>query len=322
MAALRAVRAPASATTASLFEQAFSPATLRMLDRVRLRAAHASGERPGHTRVKNRGDVSGTELERHVAYVRGDDLRRIDWNVYARLDELVTRRFVAEREVPVWFVVDSSGSMGPDEAGSKLDMARAIAAILAVVSLSGGDRVSLAAIPGRKDAGPGATMSHGPLRSRRALADVRAFLAGVHQASGPADLAEGLDHLLRTTRRGMVVLISDFLCDLSAVERALDVIASRMCEAKLVQVLSRDDRDPAWLYGHDVLIDRETGAEHRIDPSPDTFRRYEAALLDHVAALGRVAARRGMASALTISDVGLVGFLRDELPRLGLGLVR
>jgi uncharacterized protein (DUF58 family) len=266
--------------------------------------------------------VSGTELERHVAYVRGDDLRRIDWNVYARLDELVTRRFVAEREVPVWFVVDSSASMGPDEPASKLDMARAIAAMLATVSLSGGDRVSLAAIPGRKDGGPGATMTHGPLRSRRSLAEVRAFLAGVHQADGAADLAAGLDHLLRRTRRGMVVLVSDFLCELSAVERALDVIASRLCEAKLVQLLSREDRDPAWLYGHDVLIDRETGAEHRIDPSPDTFRRYEAALLEHVASLNRIAARRGMASALTVSDVGLAGFLREELPRLGLGLVR
>jgi uncharacterized protein (DUF58 family) len=322
VAALRAVRAPASPPASSLFEQAFAPSTLRMLDRVRLRAGHASGERPGHTRVRNRGDVSGTELERHVAYVRGDDLRRIDWNVYARLDELVTRRFVAEREVPVWFVVDSSASMGPDEPASKLDMARAIAAMLATVSLSGGDRVSLAAIPGRKDGGPGATMTHGPLRSRRSLAEVRAFLAGVHQADGAADLAAGLDHLLRRTRRGMVVLVSDFLCELSAVERALDVIASRLCEAKLVQLLSREDRDPAWLYGHDVLIDRETGAEHRIDPSPDTFRRYEAALLEHVASLNRIAARRGMASALTVSDVGLAGFLREELPRLGLGLVR
>jgi uncharacterized protein (DUF58 family) len=274
VAALRAIRAPASQP--SLFEQAFTPETLRVLDRVRLRATHASGERPGHTRVKNRGDVSGTELERHVAYTRGDDLRRIDWNVYARLDELVTRRFVAEREVPVWFVLDSSGSMGPDEPGSKLDMARAIAAILATVSLSGGDRVYLAAIPGRKDAGPGASMQHGPLRSRRA-------------------------HLG---------------------ERALDVIRARLCEAKLIQVLSRADRDPEWLYGHDVLIDRETGAQHRIDPSPETFRRYEAALLDHVGALSKLAVARGMASALTISDVGLMGFLRDELPRLGLGLVR
>lgn len=320
MAALRAARARTAEQ--SLFAQAFAPETLRVLDRVRLRAQHASGDRPGNTRVRNRGDVSGTELERHVAYARGDDLRRIDWNVYARLDELVTRRFVAEREVPIWFVVDSSGSMGPDEPGSKLDMARAIAAILGTVSLSGGDRVYLAAIPGRKTGASDAALSCGPLRSRRSLAELRAFLAGVHQADGEADLAAGLERLLRQTRRGMVILISDFLTDVAAVTRTLDVLSAHLCEAKLVQVLSRADRDPAWLYGHDVLIDRETGAQHRIDPSPDTFRRYEEALLAHIAALGRVASGRGMASALTISDVGLITFLRDVLPRLGLGLVR
>lgn len=320
MAALRAARARVAEQ--SLFDQAFAPETLRVLDRVRLRAQHASGDRPGHTRVKNRGDVSGTELERHVAYARGDDLRRIDWNVYARLDELVTRRFVAEREVPIWFVVDSSGSMGPDEGGGKLDMGRAIAAILATVSLSGGDRVYLAAIPGTRGGTPESAISVGPLRSRRTLAELRTFLARVQQAEGPADLAAGLERLLRNTRRGMVVLISDFLCDAPAIERALDVLAARLCEAKLVQVLSREDRDPSWLYGHDVLIDRETGAPFRIDPSPDTFRRYEAALLAHVTELSRLASRRGMASALTISDVGLISFLRDVLPRLGLGLVR
>lgn len=319
MAALSAARARVAES--SLLEQAFAPETLRILDRVRLRARHASGERPGHTRVRNRSDASGTELERHVPYARGDDLRRIDWNAYARLGELVTRRFVAEREVPLWFVLDTSGSMGPDEPGSKLDMARAIAAILATVSLSGGDRVYLAAVPGHVSGGEPA-LSCGPLRSRRALGELRAFLAGVRGAEGAGDLPAGLEHVLRRTRRGMVVVISDFLCEPAVAGRTLDVLAARHCEGKLVQVLSREDRDPSWLYGRDVLIDRETGDSLPIEPSPDTFRRYEEALLAHVAALGREAASHGMASALTITDVGLVAFLREELPRLGLGLVR
>ncbi|HEY8517083.1 MAG TPA: DUF58 domain-containing protein [Candidatus Binatia bacterium] len=316
MAALRAAKARSSEP--SLFEQAFTPEVLRVLDRIRLRAQHASGDRPGHTRVRGRSDPSGTELERHVPYERGDDLRRIDWNVYARLGELVTRRFVAEREVPLWFVIDASASMGPDEPHGKLDMARAIAALLATVALSGGDRVHLGVIPGH-----GApAVSCGPLRSRRALHELRGFLAGVRLADGGADLASGLDHLLRASRRGMVVLLSDFLCEVALVERALDVLTTRSFEGKLIQVLSRQDRDPSWLYGHDVLIDRETGGEFRIDPSPETFRRYEEALLAHVRALSRAASSRGMASALTVTDVGLLGFLSGELPRLGLSLVR
>jgi len=239
VAALRAARLRAAEP--SLFDQAFAPETLRLLDRVRLRAQHASGDRPGNTRVRNRGDVGGTELERHVAYARGDDLRRIDWNVYARLDELVTRRFVAEREVPIWFVMDSSGSMGPDEAGSKLDMARAIAAILGTVSLSGGDRVYLAAIPGRKTGASDAALSCGPLRSRRSLAELRAFLAGVHQADGEGDLAAGLDRLLRQTRRGMVILISDFLVDRESLFKGLEMLKHRKHDVLMFHVLDDDE---------------------------------------------------------------------------------
>ena len=95
-----------------LLDEAFSPAVLGALERVRMRARHASGERPGHTPVRGRSDTGGTEVDRHTAYAPGDDLRRIDWAAYARLGELLTRRYVAEREVPVWLVLDSSASMG------------------------------------------------------------------------------------------------------------------------------------------------------------------------------------------------------------------
>ena len=99
-----------------LVDQVLAPTTMSALTRVRLRVAHASGERPGHTRVRNRSDASGGELDRHVPYSPGDDLRRIDWATYARLGELLTRRFVAEREVPVWLLIDTSPSMSSSPA--------------------------------------------------------------------------------------------------------------------------------------------------------------------------------------------------------------
>lgn len=319
MAALSAA-AHAHAPAPSLLEEVFTPGILGALERVRLRARHASGERPGHTPVRGRSDADGTELERHAPYVPGDDLRRIDWNAYARLGELFTRRFVAEREVPVWLLIDASGSMGPPGPGSKLDMAAALAAIVAVVSLSGGDRVYLGAIPGR---GTAAALERvGPLRSRRSLAELRSFLAGLTPAEGPADLAGGLGQALRDIRRGVVVLISDFLVERAAIDMALDAIGARRCEGKIVQVLSHEDRDPSWLRGRDTLIDRETGAAFRFESSPETLRRYEAAMAAHIAAVAAAAASRAMMSAVTVSDVGLRAFLRDELRRLGLVLVR
>ncbi|MEY4948926.1 MAG: hypothetical protein RL698_1137 [Pseudomonadota bacterium] len=300
-----------------LLDEAFSPAVLGALERVRMRARHASGERPGHTPVRGRSDTGGTEVDRHTAYAPGDDLRRIDWAAYARLGELLTRRYVAEREVPVWLVLDSSASMGPDEPGGKLDMAAAIAAVVGAVALAGGDRVHLAALPGE-----GAPREAGPLRGRRSLPALRSFLATLAPQGAGTDLADGLAKLLRGLRRGLVFLVSDFLFEEDAIERALDAIGRGRCEGKVVQVLSREDRDPSWLHDRDVLLDRETGEMLPFDGSPATLARYEAALNAHVAGLHAAAARRAMMASLTTTDAGLRAFLRDELPRLGLRLVR
>jgi len=284
-----------------------------------MRATRASGERPGNTRVRNRTELSGAEVERHVAYAPGDDLRHIDWSSYARLGELLTRRFVAEREVPVWVLIDASASMGPAGRTSKLDMAAAVAAIFAAVALASGDRVFLGSIPGRAGA---ALERCGPLRHRRSLRDVRSFLGAVELANGEGDLAAGVAEALRTTRRGVVVLVSDFLVDPGAAERVLDVIAASRSEGKVVQVLSREDVDPSWLRGSDLLIDRETGGTWRIRPSVETWRRYELALAEQRARVAAAASRRAMTAAATITDVGLGAFVRDGLPRLGLRLVR
>lgn len=305
-----------------LLDEVFSPAVLGALDRVRMAARHASGERPGHTPVRGRSDASGTEIDRHAAYAPGDDLRRVDWSAYARLGELLTRRYVAEREVPVWLVLDASGSMGPGGPGGKIDMAAAIAAILGVVSLAGGDRVHLAAIPGGRDGAAARPARIGPLRTRRSLATMHGFLAGIDAGGGPADLAAGLADVLHDVRRAVVLLVSDFLVEPAALERALDAIGARRCEGRIVQVLSREDVDPSWLHDRDTIVDRETGETLRFSGTDDALARYRAALEAHVSLLGAAAARRGMLCSLAVSDGGLRSFLREELPRLGLRLVR
>ena len=316
MAALTEARA-AVGSGPRLLDEAFSPAVQGALERVRMRARHASGERPGHTPVRGRSDASGTEVDRHTAYAPGDDLRRVDWAAYARLGELLTRRYVAEREVPVWVVLDASASMGPSEPGSKLDMAGAIAAVVGSVALSGGDRVHVAALPG------GAKPRQvGPLRGRPALSTLRSFLASLEPTGVGGEPAAGLASLLRGVRRGLVFLVSDFLFEEEAIERALDAIGQGGFEGKVVQVLSREDVDPSWLRGRDAIVDRETGESLRVDATNALLGRYAAALEAHVAALAAASARRAMMSSLTVTGDGLRAFLREELPRLGLRLVR
>ncbi len=319
MAALSAAHSNAGKR---LVDQVLEPGTTSALTRVRLRVPHASGERPGHARVRNRSDASGSELDRHVPYTPGDDLRRIDWATYARLGELLTRRFVAEREVPVWIFVDTSPSMGPAGPSTKIDMAAAVAGILSVVSLSGGDRVYVAALPGRATRRRGPLETLGPLRGRHGLNQVRQFLETLEPSDSEVDFAPALEQALRHIRRGLVVLISDFLVPPQQITPALDVIRSQKCEGKIVQVLSREDLDPSWLRGQDKIIDRETGEEYTIEPSVQTWKRYEEALGTHLEDLKRAALDRGMSSVVTLSDTGLERFLREELPRLGLSLVR
>ena len=309
-------------TSERLVDQVFAPATTSALARVRLRVAHASGDRPGHTRVRNRSDPSGGELDRHVPYTPGDDLRRIDWATYARLGELLTRRFVAEREVPVWILLDTSPSMGPAGVSTKIDMAAAVAGILSVVSLAGGDRLYVGALPGRVSRRRGPFEALGPLRGRHGLNQVRQFLETLEPSEDEAPMAACLEQALRHIRHGLVIVISDFLVDPQEITPALDVIRARKCEGKIVQVLSREDLDPSWLRGQDKIIDRETGEEYTIEPSVQTWKRYEEALGTHLDELRETALHRGMSTVVTLSDTGLERFLREELPRLGLSLVR
>ena len=319
---MAALNTPRSRSDQRLVDRVLAPATTSALARVRLRVSHASGERPGHTRVRNRSDASGAELDRHVPSSPGDDLRRIDWATYARLGELLTRKFVAEREVPVWILVDSSPSMGPAGAYSKIDMAAAVAGILSVVSLSGGDRVYLGVLPGRRDRRRGPLEVLGPLRGRHGLNQARRLLESLEPSTSETPFAPALELALRHIRHGLVVLVSDFLVPPDEVAPALDIIRSQKCEGKIVQVLSREDLDPSWLRGQDTIVDRETGEEYTIEPSVETWKQYEEALGKHLDDLRESALGRGMSTVVTLSDTGLERFLREELPRLGLSLVR
>lgn len=310
------------AADASLLEQVLSPRVLGSLDRVRLKVGHASGDRPGHARVRGRDDPAGSEIARHVTYAPGDDLRRVDWNVYARLGELLTRRFVAEREVPVWVLIDASASMGPAAPRGKLDLACAVAAILGAVSLAGGDRLSLAVVPGTSGRARGPVQTVGPLRSRRDLGRLQQFLRELAPASGEGDLVAGLEQATRLVRRGLVVVLSDFLFERPVLDGLLAVIDRRRCEGKLVQVLSREDMDPSWLRGQHRLIDRETGEAYEIDPSVATWERYREVLRQHLEEVRRTALAHGMSSVVTVTDAALEQFIATELPRLGLSLVR
>ena len=140
------------------------------------------------------------------AYEPGDDVRHLDWNVTARQGKPYVRRFVEERALTLWLIVDVSASLrfGP-EGKSKADRAAQAAALLATAAVRNGDRVGLAMVSDRLEAEipPGGGDRH--------LARVVRALVATPTTSRRTDLAVGLARLGRSTRRALVVVLSDFL---------------------------------------------------------------------------------------------------------------
>ena len=148
--------------------------------------------------------MSGLTFSELRAYEPGDDVRHLDWNVTARQGKPYVRRFIEERALTLWLIVDVSASLrfGP-EGRSKADRAAQAAALLATAAIRNGDRVGLAMVSDRVEAEvrPGAGEAPRPDRP-----------GGRHAHGLARDRPDGgLGRLRRSSRRALVVVLSDFL---------------------------------------------------------------------------------------------------------------
>jgi uncharacterized protein (DUF58 family) len=279
------------------------PATVARLGRLRL---------AGRRRVEGR--FAGAHLSRRYGasldfadyreYVPGDDLRRIDVHAYARLGKRLVKLYEAEDEAALRVVVDLSASM---RFGRKLEVARSIAAGLAVVATGGGDRVRVLLAGASTDPGPW-------FRGGAALPAVDARLSG-SEAAGQADLPAALRRAVGDGPRGPVVLVSDLMFE--GWEATLDTLSLGRADTCLVHVLARTDIDPD-LDGDVRLVDSETGADVEVGVAAaalDEYRDVVAGWLSHVRG---ACGARGIAYAQLVDDEGVEDFFLTRLPATGL----
>jgi uncharacterized protein (DUF58 family) len=213
----------------------------------------------------------GTDLGDIRRYAAGDDVRRIDWNVSARLREPYLRQTIADHELDAWLLVDRSPTLDFGTARcEKRDLALAAAAAVGFLTARSGNRIG-AVLAGR---GPERVI---PARSPRSH-----LLRILHETAttprtdgtGPTDLATALRRLGAVARRrGLVVVISDFQ-GLPGWEPSLRLVAERH-ETLVVQPL-----DPRELelpdVGPLVVRDIATGREHEIPTHKASVRRRYA----------------------------------------------
>ena len=227
-------------------------AELRGLDRLRItRRKPMPTDRPGDWRTGRVG--SGVLFADHRDYVPGDDLRYVDWNVYARLGDLVVKRFETEENLELTLCVDRSLSM----VGAKSRAARRLAAALGYIALGRLDHVRLAWLP---------TAGSLPVSTHRGKGRAGALIDALTTTPDDGTTAHGKDVariLSLTKRRGLAVVLSDFYEPANLVA-GLAGLRARGMDVVALHVLDTDDVDLP--LGDSLLaVDRETGAEVKID---------------------------------------------------------
>ncbi|MBD8697255.1 DUF58 domain-containing protein [Stenotrophomonas sp. CFBP 13718] len=224
---------------------------------LRLRPRLASGM-SGIGQHASRSRGAGLEFAQYRAYEPGDELRQVDWKLYARSDRFFVRESERESPITVWLLLDTTASAGQtdrvDPGRSRLDHMRLLAACVVELALQQGDRFGLLAIDGE-----GLQLvpaGHGARQRDRVYLQLQAL-----RARGGWPAAERLRPLWERVRPGDLLLcIGDGFDETGVV--LLEQLARARRDVVLLQVLTADERDFPFDAGH-RFRDPETGEEVR-----------------------------------------------------------
>ena len=231
----------------------------------------------------------GSELGETRAYQPGDDVRRIDWNVTARLQEPHVRDTIADRELEAWLAVDLSPSL---EFGTafceKRDLAVSAAAAIGFLTARAGNRFGAVLVR------PDETVTMPPRNGRQNLmAVLHRVVTAPTGTEGRTDLAGALTRLSALARRrGLVAIVSDFLADPNEWERPLSLLSTRH------DVITVEVVDPRELTLPDVgvlsVVDPVTGEQRDVPTADRRLReRYAAAAAEQRADIAAAIRRAG-----------------------------
>jgi len=248
---------------------------------------------------RSRKHGSSVEFADFRQYTPGDDFRYLDWNIYARLDELLLKLFEEEEDLHIYVLIDVSRSMLYGDP-RKLDYAKKVAAAVAYVGLSNLDRVSI--IPFSEEA-------HDRLPMTRGKGKIFTFLEFLERLGNGGETH--LEHSFKTfvhqtKRRGVAVVISD-LFDPERFERALNVLKYQKYDLYVIHLIDEKEAAPD-LLGDYRLEDMETRRTRQVTISEQTLKKYRAAFDGYLTDLERYCKQREIGYIRTFTS-----FPFDEL---------
>lgn len=266
----------------------FDESTLRKLEQLALIADRVRvGVMKGDRRSSKRG--TSIEFADYRNYTRGDDLRRLDWNVYARLERPFIKLLEEEEDLAVHLLVDASSSMNwpdNDDETNKWQYALRLAGALGHIGLATGDLVSVSLLHGDEN------QQWGPFRGQQRSLHLFGFLEN-GRFGGITDLNISLkNYALRGRRPGLVFVLTDLLSP-NGYQDGLHALQARGYEVGVIHLLSPDEMQPP-VTGDLKLIDVETGADAEITLDPTTLDLYRERLQAWQAEIADYCSRRAI----------------------------
>ena len=226
----------------------------------------------------------GLTFKDHRLYAPGDDIRLIDWKVFARTDDLHIKTFEEERNLTAHIIMDSSASMGFGKPISKFDYASMLGVGFAYLAMRENEKFQFS------------TFSDGleVFQSRRGMSQLASMVFHLNNTK-----TQGLSKILNAMvqykklvgSRSLLVLISDFLVDIDEAIEALYNLGDN--EIKVVQVLDPIEKDLKY-SGDFKLIDSETNSMLRTYISPRLRVEYQQMLDEHSAKIEETCNKLGI----------------------------
>ena len=256
---------------------------------------------------------SGLEFSDHREYAAGEDLRYLDWNIYARHGQMLVKRFQEEQDLQVSVLLDGSRSMSFG-VPPKFDSARQLAAAFSWLALADLDRAGITVFAD----GMLQELSGG--RGRERILGIMRFLQALSAAGQQTQFGRSVQDFLRhTPRPGLVIVISDLL-DPAGFAQGLDQLRHRRFDLHVVQLFDPRDANPQ-LLGDVELEDLETGEVRQVRITERIAADYRKAFLAHQEAVRSYCLRYGFRWTAADSSVPYDQLMLNMMRSAGLGAV-
>ena len=284
-----------------------NPEFLTQLEQFRIQCIQPfRGKHRGDRRSLNRG--AGIEFADYRLYEHGDDLRYLDWNIYARSEKLFIKLFQADEELPISILIDTSQSMQFGEP-TKLVYAKQIAAALSYIALANSDRVALYTLAERLYvAVPFIYGKSQFTRLQNALTTI--------ETRGTTHLTTCFKHFATSQpKTGVAIVLSDFL-DAAGYAEGINSLLGRGFALMLIHIQCPEEIDPPP-SGEWQLEDAETGETKEITINEETIEHYRNRQKEFCENLQRFCTKQGIPYIRMLTDITVDPVVLQDMQRAG-----